>query len=202
MVLVQLTRAVLEATVWLGLLMLSSPVKVRAALPDFVLSCVLVAFTMMLVPLTGAVMLPDASIVPWLTVQLTADEKVPVPATVALQAIVPPAVTVLAPQLTITLLMLEVGAVLAVNRIVATANFVLSWVLVAWTVTLDPVAGAVKLPKVSIVPAVAVQVTAWEKLPDPVRVALQDVFPLTGNDVAAHETLTELTDDAGGVLTW
>lgn len=101
--------------------------------------------------------------VPAVVDQVTAVEYLPVPTMIALQFVPAPGAMTRSTnvQLTVTDLMPDDGGtVTAVSRIVATANFVLSCVLVTWTVTLEPVAGAVKLPEASMLPAEAVHVTA------------------------------------------
>ena len=81
---------------------------------------------------------------------------------------------------------------------VAAPDFVVSWVLVAVTVTVPGKAGAVKSPLASMLPPLADHVTPELKPPVPRTEALHcDVaFIATAEDVQAAET-EEIEDDIG-----
>jgi hypothetical protein len=133
-------------------------VTVTVAVPDFVLSSLLVAVTVTVSALLAGVRLPFASIVPSLVLQVTDGSKLPVPVTVAVQADAPtPASVEAGLQETETPVMVGPGGVTVT---VAVPDFVLSSLLVAVTVTVPAVPGAVRLPLASIVPPVVVHVTA------------------------------------------
>src|SRR5579859_3691588 len=86
------------------------------------------------------------------------------------------------------------------NAIVATADLVGSWTLVAVMVTEVPVAGAVKAPVEEIVPAEADQVTALEMAPVPVTTSVQVVVAAGARVLAPQDTVTELTEGAACVV--
>jgi len=81
------------------------------------------------------------------------------------------------------------GAVVTVT--VADADLVLSSALVAFTVKLPAVLGAVKRPLVETLPPVADQVTAV--LLEPVTVAVNCCVPLVSIDTEVDEMVTETT---------
>jgi hypothetical protein len=114
-----------------------------------------VARTPACAPLAGIVRTPFAEIVPAVVVQLTAEEKLPVPVTAAVQVTVAPAAAESALQVTLT----PVTEATWVTATVATPETVGSCVLVARTVTELPVVGAVKTPAGVMLPAEVVQVT-------------------------------------------
>jgi hypothetical protein len=130
---------------------------------------------------------PLVEIFPADAAHVTALEKFPVPATVAVQVDVAP-VKIGVWQTTVTLAMAEA----VVTATVAVPLFVPSSVLVAVTVTVCAVEGAVRLPVDEIVPAEVDQVTVLLKLPVPVTAAVQAlVWPLS-IDAGAQVTVTDV----------
>jgi hypothetical protein len=122
---------------------------------DFAVSTLLVAVTVTEPTVAGAVKLPFASIDPAEAVQVTDVSDQPV--TVAVNACVALAGTAGFAGLIDTAISLTVT--------VAVPDLVVSAWLVAVTVTVPGVAGAVKRPFWSIVPADALHVTAWLEVP-------------------------------------
>ncbi len=160
----------------------------------------LVAVTVRLPSVAGAVNRPDDEIVPAVADQVTAELKLPVPCTVAVHWAVPPVVTVDGWQLT------DTDVMVAVLETETTVDpLVLGcWVLLAVTVTFPGVVGAVSTPDDEIVPAVANQVTAELKLPVPCTVAVHwavppvvtvDGWQLTDTDVMVAGLEMETTVD-------
>jgi hypothetical protein len=117
---------------------------------------VLVAVTVMLPVKAGAVRRPIALMAPALDVQVTAELKLPVPCTDASHWEVVPGAILAGVQVTDTDVMVEEGWV---TETVAVPDLVVSWVLVAVTVRLPAMAGAVSSPLDVIVPALTAQVT-------------------------------------------
>jgi hypothetical protein len=113
---------------------------------------------------------------------------VPVPVTLALHCEVAPGATVAGVQVTETAETVPVAA--ACTATVALPDLVVSWVLVAVTVALPPVAAAVKSPFASMVPPFAVQVTVGAKVPVPVTAALHCDVDAGAIVVGAHVTAT------------
>ncbi len=129
---------------------------VIVAVPDFVVSAVLVAVTVTAPAEPGAVNSPVASMLPPLAVHFTVELKLPVPCTVAAHCEVALGAIVEGLQLTPTE---EIVGAAAFTVIVAMPDLVGSCVLVAVTVTVAAEAGAVNSPLALIVPPLAAQVT-------------------------------------------
>jgi hypothetical protein len=126
------------------------------AVPDLVVSWVLVAVTVTLPAAGGAVKSPAAVMVPALADQVTTEPKLPVPWTVAAHCAVAPAFTVAGVQVTLTEVI--VGAAICTVTD-AVPDVVVSCVLVAVTVTIPGAAGAVKTPPAVMLPALVDQLT-------------------------------------------
>lgn len=133
----------------------SAGVTVSVVAADLVGSCVLVAVTVTVVPVAGAVSRPAGVIVPAEADQVTAELKLFVPVTEEAQFVVPLAVTVVAWQATETPVIVGGG----VTETMVLADLVGSCVLVAVTVTAVAVAGTLSRPAGVIVPAEADQFT-------------------------------------------
>lgn len=144
---------------------------VIAAVPDLLVSCVLVAVTITDPAEAGAVNNPLPLIDPPLAIHVTLELYVPVPCTVALHWDVALGATVEGLQLTDTAEIVG-GVVCVATVIIAAPDLLVSCVLVAVTVTDPAEPGAVNNPLPLIVPPLAVQVTAEPKLPVPCTVAL------------------------------
>jgi hypothetical protein len=86
----------------------------------------------------------------------------------------------------------------ATTAIVAVPDFVVSWILVAVTVTLLVISGATYAPFRSIVPALADQFTSELKLPVPVTCTEHFVDCASSTVTGEQETATELTELTGG----
>jgi hypothetical protein len=80
----------------------------------------------------------------------------------------------------------------------AVPDFVVSCVLVAVTVTVPPVIGAVKSPTVLIAPDAADHVTVELKLPVPCTVALHCEVACAATVEGVHETVTDEMEEEGG----
>lgn len=152
------------------------------------MSWLLVAVTVALPAAAGAVKSPLVLIVPAFADHVTAELKLPVPCTVALHCEV--AFTPIVDGLHITATEVIVEA-LDCTVTVAVPDLVVSWMLVAVTVTLPAVAGAVKTPLALIVPALADHVTAELKLPVPCTAALHWEVALVATAEGLHVTVTD-----------
>jgi hypothetical protein len=130
-------------------------------LPDFDGSATLVAVTVSVPALAGAVYAPAALMVPSIAFQVTVFIDV-VPCTVAVNGNVPPGIEDAAAGVTVTEVTSDPDApgvaALAIDT-VAVADFVGSATLVAMIFPVPPAAGAVKTPAVLIVPIEAAHVT-------------------------------------------
>jgi len=167
---VQLTVMLVCVTVATGLpVMASAGCTVSVATPYFVGSSVLVAFTVIDVPVAGAVTTPAGVMVPPVADHVTPELKLLVPVTVEAQVVVPLATTVVAWQTTDTPVIVGSGVMLTT----AEADLAVFCTLVAVTVTAEPVVGAVRTPFDVMLPLEADHVTALEKLPVPVTGAVQ-----------------------------
>lgn len=131
---------------------------VTVAVPDLVVSCVLVAVTVTDPAELGAVNNPLPLIVPPLAVHFTAELKLPVPCTVALHCDVALGATVEGLQLTDTE-DIAGGPDPIATFTVAVPFLGESSLLVAVTVTVAAELGAVSIPLALIVPLLAVHVT-------------------------------------------
>ncbi len=129
---------------------------VIVAVPDLVVSSVLVAVTVIDPAEPGAVNSPLESIVPPLAVQFTVELKLPVPLTVAVHCEVPFVTMVDGLQATPTEEIVGGGAF---TVIIAVPDLLVSCVLVAVTVTDPAELGAVNIPLLVIVPPLAVHFT-------------------------------------------
>ncbi len=140
--------------------MVASGVMATTVEADFAGFATLVAVTVTEVPVVvaGAVNRPFPEIVPADAVHVTALEKLPVPVTGAVQVVVLLAARLVAPQAMETPVTVAAGAM--VREI--DPDLVVSWALVAVTVTEVPVVGAVSTPAEVMAPADAVQFTAEE----------------------------------------
>ena len=85
----QPTVALLAVVVDIGVPITRTGYKVTVTVPDLVASCVLVAFTVTDVPISGATRLPAASMTPAEAVHTTPELKPPVPVTDAVQVVDP-----------------------------------------------------------------------------------------------------------------
>jgi hypothetical protein len=119
----------------------------------------------------GAVSNPVPEIVPAEALQVTAFEKLPVPVTVAVHADAAPVCTGVGQETATDVIVDWLGA--AVTATLAVPLLVESCELVAVTVTICGVDGAVRFPLEEIVPAEAFHVTDVLKLPVPVTVGVQ-----------------------------
>jgi hypothetical protein len=100
---VQLTVMLVWVTVATGLLVMASAgCTVSVTTPYLVVSCVLVAFTVIDVPVAGAVTTPAGVMLPPVADHVTPELKLLVPVTVEAQFVVAPATTVVAWQTTDT----------------------------------------------------------------------------------------------------
>lgn len=124
-------------------------------------SCTLVAVTVTLLPVAGAVRTPAGVMLPADAVHVTPEEYAPVPVTAALHVMLPPAKT--PPMGHVAFTAVTVGA--GVTDTVVEADFVGSCVLVAvrTTVVGDVIElGTVRTPAGLTVPVEAVQMTDEE----------------------------------------
>ncbi len=148
----------------------------------------LVAVTVTLPAVDGAAKSPLALIVPALADHVTAELNLPVPCTVALHCDVAPTPIVDGLHVTATEVMVEA---LDCTVTEAVPDLVVSWVLVAVTVTLPAVDSAVKSPLALIVPALADHVTAELKLPVPCTEALHCEVAFIATAEGLHVTETD-----------
>jgi hypothetical protein len=118
---------------------------------------VLVAVTVTLPAAGGAVKSPLAVMVPPLADHVTAELKLPVPWTVAAHCDVEPALTAAGVQVTLTEVMVGAAICTVTDAI---PDLVVSCVLVAVTVTVPGVAGAVRTPPGVMLPELLDQLTA------------------------------------------
>ncbi len=133
-------------------------VTVIVAVPDLLVSCVLVAVTVTDPVEPGAVNNPPLLIVPPLAIHVTVELKLPVPCTVALHCDVPPGAIVEGLHATDTEEIVGgLGAIATVT--VAVPDLLESSLLVAVTVTVAAEFGAVRSPLALIDPLLAVQIT-------------------------------------------
>jgi hypothetical protein len=137
-------------------------VTVTVADADLVVSATLVALTVNVPVVAGAVYTPELETVPPVAVQVT--DVLLEPLTVAVNCCVP----LVASEAEVGLIATDTAGAVAVTVTVADADLVLSARLVAFTVYVPPVLGAVYRPELETVPPVALHVTAV--LPVPVTV--------------------------------
>lgn len=105
MLIVQLTVAEVAVTVAVGWLIISTGVTESVTEDDFVASWALVAVTVTVLPLVGAVRTPEGVMLPPLTVHTSPEEYPPVPFTDAAHVRLLPCAIVLAGQDAVTLVM-------------------------------------------------------------------------------------------------
>jgi hypothetical protein len=160
------------------------------AVPDLLVSSLLVAVTVTDPVELGAVNNPLPLTVPPLAVHVTAEMKLPVPCTVALHCDV--ALGAIVEGLHATDTEEIVGGVVPIATVtVAVPDLLESSRLVAVTVTVAAELGAVSIPLALIEPPLAVHVTIELKLPVPCTVALHcDVAP-AAMEGGVHTTDTE-----------
>jgi hypothetical protein len=158
--------------------------------PDLVASATLVAVTVAVPTVAGAVYSPVELIVPGDAFQLT-DLFDALPCTVAVNWAVPPGATEVVAGVTETEVTLGADPVVTVT--VAEADLVVSATLVAVTVAEPAAAGAVNRPAGVIVPDEAVQVTAV--FVAPCTFATKETVPL----VETVEVVGEITTDVAPV---
>jgi hypothetical protein len=210
---VQLTVIDVLVTVVTGCVIVSTGLTASVTVAYFVGSCVLAAFTVTVLPVTGAVRMPLEVMLPLLTDHVMAGEYPPVPLIVAWQVRLLPCAIVVAGQLAVTLVTVS-GA--SVN--VTLELFVVSPTAVA-VITAVPLAGsvvgAVYTPALEIVPAVVDHETDELYAPWPDTTALQLVVCVGDSELFAHEdftpstitgttgaaTLTTVIEYAGNVIT-
>jgi hypothetical protein len=158
--------------------------------PDLVVSATLVAVTVAVPAVAGAVYSPVELIVPGDAFQLT-DLFDALPWTVAVNWAVPPVATEVVAGVTETEVTLAADPVVTVT--VAEADLVVSATLVAVTVAEPAAAGAVNRPAGVIVPAEAVQVT---EVVAPCTFAVKETVPL----VETVEVVGEITTEVAPVV--
>ena len=162
------------------------------AVPDFVLSWVLVAVMVTFPATPGAMRTPAEVMEPALADQVTAELYDPVPCTVAVHCAEAPALTVDLLQLTETEVMEDGVPVVETGTMAEPLTLGFS-VLVAVTVTFPAVAGAVKMPVWATEPALADQVTAELYDPVPCTVAVHCVVAPALTVEGLQLTETEVT---------
>jgi hypothetical protein len=165
---------------------------VTVALADFVASAALVAVTVSVPAVAGAVYAPEEVIAPSFAFQAT-DLFETVPLTVALKIAEPPVCTAAVAGETAT----EVTTG-AATVTVEEADLVVSALLVAVTVTVPAVVGAVKTPAEVMLPAVAFQATDLSVTVPATEAVNWTVAPVSA-DTGEGETVTPFT--TGGALT-
>ena len=158
-------------------------------------SATLVAVTVSVPALDGAVYMPAPVIVPNVAFHVTVRFDV-VPWTVAPNGTVPPVTDEAVAGETITEVTLGVWPDATVT--VALADFVGSATLVAVIVPVPALVGAVKTPAVLMLPIEAVQVTALFVVV-PRIAAVNCVLPLNAEEAVVGDTATELTPTLGGL---
>jgi hypothetical protein len=166
-------------------------VTTTLAEPDFVLSCVEVA-VMLAVPVPLGVNRPPEVMLPPVADHVTAELKLPVPLTVAEQALVCEVVIDDGRHETVTEVMVDTAAETATF---AEPDLVVSCVDLAVMVAV-PVPLGVNTPAEVMVPPVADHVTAVLKLPVPLTVAEHALVCAVVIDDGRHETVTEVMVDA------
>jgi positive regulator of sigma E activity len=169
-------------------------VTVTVAEADLLESALLVAITVSVPALLGAVYAPEELMVPSAADQVT-DLLEAVPWTVALNWAVPPVLTDVEAGETATEVTTGVTGA-AVTVTLAEADLLVSATLVAVTVSVPALDGAVYWPPAVMVPSKAFQVTDLLDV-DPWTEALNDKVPVVIDDAVAGLTVTEVTGLVG-----
>jgi len=155
---------------------------------------VLVAVTVAVPAAAGAVKSPLVLMVPALEDHVTAELKLPVPCTLALHCEVAFSPIVDGLQVTAKEVIEELTDCTVTE---AVPDFVASCVLVAVTVAVPAVAGAVKSPLVLMVPTLEDHVTAELKLPVPCTEAPHCEVAFIATAAGVHITETDEMDGVG-----
>jgi len=168
------------------------------ALPDLLESASLVAVTVSVPALDGAVYSPEAVMLPSAAFQVTLLSEA-VPCTLALNCRVVPSVVEVEAGDTVTdvIVGFGVGAGAAVTITTAEADLVVSATLVAVTVAVPALAGAVYSPEGVMLPSEADQVTDLLDV-DPWTEAVKESVPPVADLAETGEMVTEVTAGPGG----